>query len=111
MAATNFFQQHWTMGHNGAPDGGVSWGPGFCISWQKGPLGKMDSPERQGPNGAFVETVIAAVIGRIEEYQLSPFSCEENAEALKHLRAAAAALDRRTKRREAAGTEGTLEKD
>lgn len=106
-----FFSEHWTMGHNGAPDGGVSFGIGFCISWQKGPLGKEGTPERKPPNGAFVETVLAAVIDRICYYQQSPFACPENAEALAHLQHAAVCLNNRTKRRVAAGTEGTWEKD
>jgi hypothetical protein len=101
------FQQHYQMGHNGAPDGGTTWGQGFCISWQKGPLGPVGA--NRVPNGAFVEDIIQAAIGRLEFYQLSPFQCDENAEALKHLRAAAAALDSRTKRRVADGTEGTHE--
>ena len=48
-----------------------------------------------------------AVIGRIEFYQKSEFNCESNAEALQHLFKAAAALDSRTKDREARGVEGT----
>jgi len=97
------FEEHWT--DNDAPAGGVSTGRGFTSSWQNGPLGRGTS--RREPNGAFVEDVIQAVIGRIEFYQASPFSSADNAEALEHLHAAAEALDRRTRDREARAVEGT----
>lgn len=89
----------------GRPDGGHSFGVGFAIAWQRGPLGR--GAERKPPNGAFVEDVIDAVIGRIEFYQASEFACAENAEALEALKAAAAWLDSRTKAREARAVEGT----
>lgn len=98
------FQEHWNDA-NGNPAGGVSTGRGFTILWQNGPLGRGN--ERKEPNGAFVEDVIQAVIGRIEFYQASRFSSADNAEALDHLARAAEALDRRTKEREARAVEGT----
>ncbi len=99
-----YFQEHW-LDENGNPAGGVSCGTGFTLSWQNGPLGRND--ERRGPNGAFVETVLDAVIQRIEFYQASKFNCKENADALVALRQAAAHLDSRTQKREARGVEGT----
>ena len=101
------FQEHWSD-DQGRPAGGVSSGRGLAISWQNGPLGRGD--ERREPNGAFVEDVIDAVIGRIEFYEASEFACSENQEALEHLRAVARALDRRTKEREARRVEGLHEK-
>lgn len=98
------FQQHWSD-DKGRPAGGVSTGRGFTVSWQNGPLGS--GADRKEPNGAFVEDVIDAVIDRIEFYQRSEFACQSNADALTHLRAAAVALDSRTKDREARGVEGT----
>jgi hypothetical protein len=98
------FEEHWNDA-DGNPAGGVSTGKGFTISWQNGPLGRGN--ERREPNGAFVEDVIAAAIGRIEFYQQSRFNSADNAEAIDHLRLAAAALDRRTKDREARAVEGT----
>jgi hypothetical protein len=92
---------------NGNPAGGSVSGTGLLISWQNGPLGRGD--ERIEPNGAFVETVIAAVIQRIEHYQSTKFACRENAIAITKLQEAAMWLDSRTKRREAASTEGTHE--
>ena len=89
----------------GRPAGGHSFGVGFCIAWQRGPLGRGE--ERIPPNGAFVEDIIDAVIRRIEFYQASEFACEENERALFHLQGAADALAERTQAREARGVEGT----
>ena len=61
-------EEHWTDS-DGNPTGGVSSGRGFTISWQNGPLGRGE--DRVEPNGAFVEDVIAAVIGR-RRYRPSP---------------------------------------
>lgn len=90
---------------NGNPDGGVYTGKGFMIGWQKGPL--VVDGIRVEPNGAFVETIIDAVVSRIEFYQDSKFACLENEAAIYHLKAALAWLDARTKSREARGVEGT----
>jgi len=98
------FEEHWND-QDANPAGGVSTGKGFTISWQNGPLGRGEN--RREPNGAFVEDVIQAVIGRIEFYQRSRFNSADNAEALEHLHAAATALDRRTKDRERRAVEGT----
>ena len=108
MAKQGFVSRHWRDA-NGAPEGGQTFGKGFAIAWQRGPLGRIGSDDRLEPNGAFVEDVLAAVIDRLEVYQNSQFACEENAAAVDFLRKAATALDSRTKRREAAQTEGTHE--
>jgi hypothetical protein len=106
MALQGFFEEHWTD-DQGRPAGGVSTGKGFTISWQNGPLGQIGTPERREPNGAFVEDLIQAVIGRIRFYESSPFACVENANALEALESAATWLDSRTKDREARQVEGT----
>lgn len=98
------FEEHWSD-DKGRPAGGVSTGRGFTISWQNGPLNR--GAERREPNGAFVEDVLQAIIGRIEFYQRSEFNCQENEIALRHLYEAATALDSRTKDREKRGVEGT----
>ena len=98
------FEEHWSDA-NGNPAGGVSSGHGFTISWQNGALGQGEN--RRSPNGAFVEDVIQAVIGRIEFYQKSKFACERNELALQALRGAAQELDLRTKDREDKQVEGT----
>lgn len=90
---------------NGNPTGGFTAGVGIVINWQNGPLGRGE--DRKEPNGAFVEGVIQAALGRIKFYQASKFACETNAEAEKHLELALAALERRTAEREARAVEGT----
>jgi hypothetical protein len=94
---------------NGAPAGGQTWGQGFAIAWQDGPLGAPHDPERKRPNGAFVEDIIEAVIDRINQYQNSKFRCDENEEALAYLYKARLALDARTQKRISENKEGTHE--
>lgn len=89
----------------GNPAGGTTYGAGFTISWQNGPLGRGE--DRKEPNGAFVESVIAAAIDRLEFYQRSKFACDYNAQALFHLRSALALMNARTRDREKRGVEGT----
>jgi len=112
--------QHWNDS-NGNPAGGSTFGNGFAISWQNGPLGrhvpecKTDDPSsvcapgctRVPPNGAFVEDVIAAAQDRISYYQNSRFHCAENAQAFFRLKEALAALNERTAGRETRAVEGT----
>lgn len=91
---------------DGKPAGGYVAGVGLHIHWQDGPLGAMGDPDRKEPNGAFVETVLAAVLQRIEYYQ-TRFPCEENQAAIEAIQVALYALNSRTNRRIAQGTEGT----
>lgn len=98
--------EHWSDGNN-MPLGGVSYGTGFAISWQHGPLGRGE--QRRPPNGAFVEDVIDAVRDRLEYYQASPFTSSFNARAIDHLTAALTALRERTHDRERREVEGTHE--
>lgn len=90
---------------DGNPAGGHSWGQGYAIAWQNGPLGR--GAERKPPNGAFVEDILSAAIARMEFYQRTKFACEDNAEALRGMYAARAALQRRTRGREERNVEGT----
>jgi hypothetical protein len=93
---------------NGNPAGGVVVGTGLHINWQDGPLGT--GMTRQTPNGAFVETVIAAALQRIQYYQTASggkFACRENALAITKLEEALHWLNHRTAAREARGVEGT----
>jgi len=98
-----FKSEHWTK--DGVPMGGVTSGTGLCISWQNGGLGR--EPDRKEPNGAFVETVMAAAVDRLEYYQSSKFNCLENAHAINCLNEALNILGKRTQRREQEGSEGT----
>jgi hypothetical protein len=94
-----------TFIENHTPAGGFVSGTGLDIRWQNGPLGTGE--DRIEPNGAFVETVIAAAKQRIEAYQDSPFACEENAKAIDSLEVALEWLAYRSAKREARGVEGT----
>lgn len=93
---------------DGKPAGGVVNGTGMAIVWQNGPLGR--GGDRQEPNGAFVETVIAAAKQRIEFYEGAGFMCIENKNAIYYLDKALSELDARTRAREEAGVEGTHER-
>ena len=97
--------EHHETDENGNPAGGATEGRGFHIEWQNGPLA-VDGVRRE-PNGAFVEDVIQAAIGRIAYYQSSKFSCRENALALTKLQEALHWLQHRTADREKRGVEGT----
>jgi hypothetical protein len=92
---------------NGNPTGGNVRGVGLNIDWQNGPLGRGDG--RQEPNGAFVETVIAAAVQRLQFYNEASegrFRCRENSLAITHLEEALHWLNHRTAAREAREVEG-----
>jgi len=93
------------LDEQGRPAGGYVRGTGMSIDWQNGPLGR--GGERIPPNGAFVETVIAAALQRIEHYQSTQFKCRENALAITKLEEALHWLNSRTNRREVQNVEGT----
>lgn len=100
-------EQHF-LDDNDNPAGGFFTTRGIDIAWQNGPLA-VDG-ERVDPNGAFVEDVITAAIGRIEFYQGSKFHSLHNAAALGHLYAAREVLRERTRDRQDRGVEGTHQK-
>ena len=89
----------------GLPAGGRSTAVGVVIGWQDGPLGR--GVDRHEPNGAFVETVIAIVVDRLQFYQRGEFKCRENALAITKLEEALHWLNHRTQAREAREVEGT----
>ncbi len=94
---------------DGMPAGGFVSSIGLDIRWQKGPLGE-EGIDRLEPNGAFVETVIAAALQRIEWYQMvcdGRFACDENHFVIGWLKDSLRKLDERTKSRQARGVEGT----
>lgn len=109
-------QQLIEQAHNtdddGRPAGGFARGTGIEIEWQNGPLAWVQGDTAGGrlePNGAFVEGVIAAALGRLEYYQSTPFRCRENALAITKLEEALLWLGKRTADRIARGVEGTHE--
>lgn len=91
----------------GNPAGGWTSGEGISIRWQNGPLA-VDGVRRE-PNGAFVEGIIEAAIGRLEFYNGTKFRCRENSLAITKLEEALHWLRHRTADREARGVEGTHE--
>ena len=102
------FQAENKVDENNNPAGGYVIGTGLKIEWQNGPIGR--GAERIEPNGAFVETVIAAVVQRIEFYQTASnkkFACRENAIAITKLEEALLWLNKRTVDREKRQVEGT----
>lgn len=84
------------------PAGGKTFGLGFDINWQNGPVSKKNSP-----NGAFVEGILEAVCGRIKFYQASKFACRENKMAIFHIQRALRWLEKRTRERLKRNVEGT----
>lgn len=80
----NDFKANNLVDENGNPTGGNVVGCGFFIEWQNGPVGLVPNP--QPPNGAFLEDVIQACIQRLQFFQASKFECDENANAVWHLR-------------------------
>lgn len=76
----------------GNPAGGSATATGVEIEWQ---------------DGAFVETVIAICVNRLEYYQSGRFSCRENALAITKLQEALHWLYSRTRSREEREVEGT----
>lgn len=97
-----------TTDAHGNPTGGTVTATGIDIRWQDGPLGR--DGDRQAPNGAFVEGVLAAALQRLEFYQSAhagKFKCRENALAITKIEEALHWLDHRTKAREARKVEGT----
>lgn len=95
---------HWND-ENGNPAGGSTYGVGFAISWQNGPLGR--GPERHEPNGAFVEDIIEAARDRLLFYQNGKFACDDNQTAIIALEKALISLEKRTHDRETRNVEGT----
>jgi hypothetical protein len=100
-----YIKEEHRVDDGGNPAGGHTEGVGITIDWQNGPLA-VDGVRKE-PNGAFVEGVIEAAIGRIEFYQHSKFHGIHNAVALGHLKAAHEVLTERTRDRETRGVEGT----
>jgi hypothetical protein len=92
------------LDYNGNPAGGSSFGRGYDITWQKGPLGQ--GADRVEPNGAFVETVLRACLDRMNFYQTTKFNSEANALIIQHIESAIKACQARTADRIRRNVEG-----
>lgn len=70
---------------NGIPCGGYSYGCGFTILWPN---------KKRNIRGAWITSILKALIHRLETHQKSRFACPENQQALTHLYAALEVLER-----------------
>lgn len=76
--------------------------PSQCfILFQNGPINEV------GVNGVTHEALLAILCDRMRGFQSGPYASSDNAEALSHMEAAQAALQRRTLARMVRGVEGT----
>lgn len=89
----------------GNPIGGKTTGVGINIRWQNGPM-RGPSGLPLGQNGAFVEDVIRAALGRLEYFQGGKYQCEENRRAIFMLEEALHWLELRQQDRQARGVDG-----
>lgn len=71
------------------------------ILFQNGPIKEV------GTNGITHEALLAIIIDRLESFQKGPFACQENQEALGHIKCGLAILKSRTEKRLSRGVEGT----
>lgn len=69
---------------DGIPCGGYSYGCGFTILWPN---------RKKSIRGAWITSILKALIHRLETYQRSRFACPENQQALTYLSAALEILD------------------
>lgn len=99
-------QAHY-LDDSGNPAGGYSMGRGYGIKWQQGPLKDPATGAQLEPNGAFVETILQATLGRMEHYQTTKFACDANERIIQHIQAAIDACHARTQDRVERGVEGT----
>ena len=100
--------EHHDVDADNNPTGGLTTGVGIQINWQNGPLGR--NGDRKEPNGAFVEGIVQAALGRLYFYQSTKFKCRENALAITKLEEALHWCQHRTADREARGVEGEHKK-
>lgn len=74
---------------------------GALILFQNGPIPEV------GVNGLTHEVLLAIVADRLRSFQLGPYACKANAEALTHIEEALHWLQQRTLERMRRGVEGT----
>jgi hypothetical protein len=86
---------HWEA--EGKPDGGVSYGIGFTIAWQRGSL--LDN----GRNGAFLIEVLEVCLDELK-HKHKQFPCKENLDAIEYLEKCLLSLNSRLERRKQEGT-------
>jgi hypothetical protein len=79
--------------------GGEEWN----LNFQNGPIAEA------GVNGITHEALLAILVDRLQDFQVGPFACRENALALTKLQEAQMWLLERTRGRRERGVEGTHE--
>jgi hypothetical protein len=92
-------EENW-VDSEGNPDGAISSGIGYTISWQRGSLA-------HGRTGAFLIEVLTSCLKQLERYQDGKFACNENALAEFHIQQALILLNQRLDRRKQEGILGT----
>lgn len=101
--ASHQYEAYWKEREGASPVGKMRIRESAFIQFQHGPIAEV------GVNGITNEVLLAILIDRLEGFQSSKFGCVENAAALAFARNSLAALESRTKNREARGVEGTHE--
>src|ERR1700685_1467262 len=98
-------REFFNLSEEGNPQGGFTHlSGGNRIDWQSGPIPNGIQ------NGALIEDVLRAAIGRLTFFQTfadGKFACDENASAIEHCQEAIRTLESRTAARVARGVEGT----
>jgi len=92
---------NWTDDNEGHI-GGQSYGEGYCIAWQRGPV--VTDNYR---NGALLLDVLGACQEQLWYFQNSTLRCVENRVALQHLAEVIKVLEARRDRIATEGTSGT----
>ena len=75
---------------DGGADGGADWGPGYAISWQRGPVGMVR-------NGALIEDIVGAAVDRLCHLQSTRSASETFEEAVELLEKAVKVLEKGNK--------------
>lgn len=65
-------------------------------------------PKDAGVNGCRVEDVIDVALFKLNQFQIGPLACEENAEAVRYLKLAKQSLAERIQRRQIQGVFNTM---
>lgn len=74
------------------------------MTFHEGPLAGENAGE---VNGVMIENLLAICADRLQTHQDSKYACDENQDALDHIKMAVAALKSRTAKREERKVEGT----
>jgi len=65
-------------------------------------------PKDAGVNGCRIEDVVDVALFKLNQYQMGPLACEENAEAIRYLKLAKQSMAERVYRRQIQGVFNTM---